>query len=1797
MIDIYDIDDRMIMQAEITSSAVREQELSKTDKITLSWSSAEKVVLPAGAYIKHTYKIDKVREVTRNFLLLDAYEPTQSDECTWKYTPEFQHPKMVLSKVPFFIYTKNSQNEDIKQSVWEFTGDIKSLATKLCSFLNKDIKFGNAAWKCVVSDTETNNITVSFSDIDFLSALTSITNALGDNAEWHIDYDDEIIYLGKVVIGGDSVTLSVGENVGVPSITSSKEDYFNTFRVFGGTRNITQVNSKGENISSGDIRLQLESGVGTTDVDGVTRQYTIDEYSTIDMRRDPKEPQFTKVLEFSDIFPSLDTYVYDVRGRKKYILDSTTNEKIPVSYNPDGTVREYKTFTVWYMRLAYPTTEKIDGKELVNTTSDNGVTHYWYDFDVTDDMLVNGKNLSCSFEPNFAAGAMSTPLCGRGSNGDYVGFELTYHKEGKSSKTSDDVDGEFNVKAGDYEIVYQEDGNWIVPTNEKEGIIPHGENKPSFVCNKTVLYNITMNEDVYMSDARKRLFDAAMKEINRLLADLNNYSLKSYPQVFAQDDPCLQIGQNVVYNDGHGYTLDTRVLKLTYNIDYDCIQTITVGNQSIKGSLTQLKDDVQSIMASGSGTGGGYTVSELNSLIAKYGIRYFLSKNYPDTASGLITFLQGMALGSGQWNFDKDGVGQLYQMLLSGEHNGVQASNLLSSNFSQADKTGFWVTDDDGAKYSYMEIDKLYVRYKAVFDELEIRKRTYVGGNAMFSNAASKIVGVEWLDKEGNTTTDITKIHTFKCHLKTDDGTTQTQNLWRVNDLALCQTFNIKENKDSGVQNKAYWRLVTAVGDDYICLSNVKEEYDGFGVDHSADAANYGTSAKVVLAGADGVVSDGDVLTDGADGMNVPADFPEAEDAIVQCGNTQDVTRQNMIELLTYTPSTTSVLYGGGAAPALIQYAGINGFTLQGKAKTVISPSGNVFRAKSFIIELGDGTSTHVPLDMGEWTSGKEYPYYARVSHKGELWLLDGITEGLSTTDEPGTTSAWTRQVAKGKDGDGLNVKGTIVEHFKDFADFKANVKEDHTKEETPYFLLVSGRVVGVNSAIIVDSAADYSEDHDGDVQQGTARPSILTYTNDPIYDWDVAEAKEADGYMDADGVLWVAGKTQWTEAGTIKGEKGDKGDDAEWYEVEAYVSGGGIISSVSTDKDGKPKLSSFAVRLVRHVGNRGTAVPSKWSVPSQKEYGVTSVAGGVFALVQYGTLTIGEMTITATYNGKEYTKSIPVVKDGQTGDKGDDGEDAIDVLISPETLMFDTDDDGNLLTNTQTAHVTLRKGGTLLHPEEDYTIDQCQGVNVNKKGISVVNEEQGYAVTIDPTQISTYEIVDEQGNKTTYPYTDGYVAMVINVGGSLNLTKRVMFRVNYAKYVGRVSWTQKQFESKFEKTTTDMNGSITQMKSDIKQNADSISLVVTEDGAKQSGMLISKDGTTLMGKKIKLDNGGESVPLVLEDGKLNADLIEVTHLYAKDSRGNVIGYLGDPTGEHTKVTEGSKIIHYAPLYVGGKDAAHSAFRVYSDGITHLEKAQIVGGKVGGFTATDSSLVIGGDTLVVDDKGNPILDKNGNKQYEQHNRMSLTSGAITFNSKDRTIMASFGNASAGETSGWEQFPLNISKKRDYTEYEQGRRNIGIMIDVEGEMKAKSTDDWGNHALYIMHGDIYGFRLRHRVMDSSNDTMQLMNGDCNITIYGWNNTLIMPKFPEDGMTVFVRNHSTKNSTLMQCSYTDDEKKTHPDAVAATLEWVKDIGANQYQMQTGLTSLTVLPGRYMILTYCGVKNIWMGGQFMN
>lgn len=1453
MINIYNIDGSVLMQVPVTKEAKREEELSKSDYISLSFNAAVKVVLPVGAYIEYTYYIDDVRTVTRQFLLLEPYEPTQSSEMSWKYTPEFQHPKMALSKIPFYTTIKNSQNEVIKQTNWSFIGVLTTLMRKICDFLNNDIKFGNCGWKAQTTNTLPNAINVSFADNDVLSALTSIANAVGDNCEWHIDYDDEIIYFGKVVIGDTPLNLVVGENVGVPSISESRENYYNAFTVFGGTRNITQTNSKGENISSSDIRLQLEAGNGSIDVDGKKYNYSIDSFSTMDLRQDKQtEPLFTKVLNFSDVFPSLNTYVYNVRGRKKYVLDSTTNQKIPLTRNADGSVVTYKTFTVWYMRLAYCTTEKVNDKTPVNTTNDNGTKHYWYDFEVIDDLIIAGKNPSCSFEPNLNANALSTPLAGHGTNGEYVGFELNYHKNSSSSHESDDVSTtKFNILAGDYEIIYQQDNNIIVPTNADEQLIPHGESLPTLKCNITVLYNIAMS-DVYKTDAQTRLLNKAKAEIIRLMSDLNNYTFKSYPQVFERKNPHLQIGQNVMYNDGQEYKLNTRILKLSTNIDFDFIQEITIGNQTIKGTITQLKEDVQSIITNGNNVSNGYTVTQINNIIAKYGLRYFLSKKNPDTAQDVIRFLRGLTIGRKEDGYGVTGEG-------AATLSTVVVDEVRDPKSTEQDRVivgaqGFDLYMGKDGK-SHLYIDYLTTRTKFFAASAEIRKVSYSGGTTLFSNAGSTIMKVAHVLDDAGVTIG------YKCYAAADDGTTRTANWWHVGMMALCQTFNVKAGVTENLQNRYYWRLVVGVGQetledgklyDYVILSN-KRTFMG------SEACVPVTSQRVI--GSDGkALVFGDVMilvtTTGEkqslaavfeeqegkttdDGNNVIAnrmffgyepaadggepDAPQPYDVIVQAGDQIQWNRfGNLIKLTTSTEDGSD----NGNAPALSMYHAMGapyktGDTVnpyQWKTLTSLdSPLLVLKNAKNFKFFTDDDpekvidpvTVTYDLVPSSEYIIRK--PNSQTATPNDITFTLRKRTGNVSETMKDGyvLTADYTTTDGASKSGVAINRLSDIGVSFYLLASVtvRATVKADNTTVALTLPILSDGakgdtgtsfKVLGYALAhaknyadlqkITPTEDGLYLVDDTTGMEGGSKRPCVVQWKNGKYI---VCDSNDGDSYKIGE-ILWTNTGTYWLDIGSVKGE-------------------GVVISDMS---------------VMYAISDSATVTPTEWQ---------SAIIAATDAKPYLWTRT------TVTYKdseGEHTTVSYAIAYKGKDGDKGDpgaNGKDAVEFIVKDAPLVFDTDENGVVSASvSKTATIQVMRSGKNIVSEVGNLFPSNNNVGCGKP--TLTKQTDGIDVTISGASIN-------KDSTLGVSVTSGYVIVYMAIGSTL-YSRQIPFMVNLAKFTGTISADNKKLRTDYTELTnrvgaveTDVNGipiktqgELTKYTSTIEQTAREISLKVTEE-------------------------------------------------------------------------------------------------------------------------------------------------------------------------------------------------------------------------------------------------------------------------------------------------------------------------------------------------------------------------------
>lgn len=253
----------------------------------------------------------------------------------------------------------------------------------------------------------------------------------------------------------------------------------------------------------------------------------------IDIRPNlPGDEIFVKTLTFDDIYPSSSLNISDVRADLKNLLDSS-GEKVQIGVDGDGSP-VYDKYAVWFF--------KIPGFTFENSTYDK--------VDNPSGMLLPGLELSVSFE--------SGQLNGRD-------FKLTYHEDTE-----------------EYEINFVQDGSIIVPGTV--ALIPSDGDS-------VILYNIRLPQQ-YVSSAQQRLAEALLAEIDkRYSKDRNLYTVKSNPVYFNDHSIDLEVGRAVELNV-NGRTLSSRVIKIEKQLDYPIEQTITVGEEKIKGNTQEIKEEV-----------------------------------------------------------------------------------------------------------------------------------------------------------------------------------------------------------------------------------------------------------------------------------------------------------------------------------------------------------------------------------------------------------------------------------------------------------------------------------------------------------------------------------------------------------------------------------------------------------------------------------------------------------------------------------------------------------------------------------------------------------------------------------------------------------------------------------------------------------------------------------------------------------------------------------------------------------------------------------------------------------------------------------------------------------------------------------------------------------------------------------------------------------------------------------------------------------------------------------------------------
>ena len=444
-----------------------------------------------------------------------------------------------------------------------------------------------------------------------------------------------------------------------------------------------------------------------------------------------------------------------------------------------------------------------------------------------------------------------------------------------TSQTSQYIESQQNTSTNEVWIAVKKD-------NTTFGVVmPNATNnyKPS-VGDKFVITGIKMPKSLVLA-AEKRLDEALIKYMSENNDEKFSFSV-SFSRVFLAENSMLAglLNENsriyIKYNDKEYFMY---VNSFTCKADKNCLYDISVElTDKLSANVSALRSTITEIAGDiiGERMGVSLNVSDILGRIS----RYFISKINNDTANGLITFLKGLLIG-------KNGSG----------------ITVLENGMSQA------------------VVDYLYVKVKAVFDELEVKKKTYVGGEQVISHAGMKCNRVDELD-------DV-----YRCYFKEEEDGIEIENQFTPGSLAIAQECNIKTGVSHHVGNRYYWRLVTAVGENYIDLSKT--------------------------------VCD----------PNVENDVPVAGDDIVGLGHKTDITRQAAIIL----SSVNEV------SPSIIMYQGINDFTLTGK--DVISFDFDRSTGKARMKVYGD-----TYIGDKDRTTYMEYTQDKGVDIKGMFHIEQGST-------------------------------------------------------------------------------------------------------------------------------------------------------------------------------------------------------------------------------------------------------------------------------------------------------------------------------------------------------------------------------------------------------------------------------------------------------------------------------------------------------------------------------------------------------------------------------------------------------------------------------------------------------------------------------------------------------------------------------------------------------------------------------------------------------------------------------------
>lgn len=308
---IYNRNGVELIDAPVTSSAVRKRVLMGDNYVSLPFSHDTYIDFAPGAYIIYKGLKFEIIDVDKN-------RPTRNATTGgWDYTLQFDDQERHMTRAIVFWLSQKP-----REAVFHDTTDLQSFGNLIVENMNAFVPAKNWKMRDLSDELKEGTKLVSFNGDTCWNAVNTIAETF--DVEWWTEQSEGYIYLcfGKLEIGTEEDFVEGEVITSIPSRRGDDSNYGTRFYVFGSTRNLTedygQADQGGTTNHVSEIRLRLPGG---------------QEY--IDARPDMIwNDVVEKFVVFEDIYPKNTDTVTSVEKVKRQ-TDSGTEYEARVIYAKD----------------------------------------------------------------------------------------------------------------------------------------------------------------------------------------------------------------------------------------------------------------------------------------------------------------------------------------------------------------------------------------------------------------------------------------------------------------------------------------------------------------------------------------------------------------------------------------------------------------------------------------------------------------------------------------------------------------------------------------------------------------------------------------------------------------------------------------------------------------------------------------------------------------------------------------------------------------------------------------------------------------------------------------------------------------------------------------------------------------------------------------------------------------------------------------------------------------------------------------------------------------------------------------------------------------------------------------------------------------------------------------------------------------------------------------------------------------------------------------------------------------------